>query len=74
MGQMVGNPKVTVIPARPRMGIGRKTMKDKRSVWLLTAVSLRTVMSRPQVMKRRLSITRHLSKESRLGICRDIRG
>ena len=24
MGQMVGNPKVTVIPARPRMGIGRK--------------------------------------------------
>ena len=30
MGQMVGNPKVTVIPARPRMGMGRNNEERQK--------------------------------------------
>lgn len=30
MGQMVGNPKVTVIPARPRMGLGRNNEEKQK--------------------------------------------
>ena len=30
MGQMVGNPTVTVIPARPRMGMGRNEAEKQK--------------------------------------------
>ena len=58
---------LALMPAAKQAGIETWHGSAKRLLQMPTAASLRTVMSSPQVMKRRLSITRHLSKRIPIG-------